>query len=295
MKKLVAAATLTAAVFTLSACTSGDDSEAVVETNAGDVTKEEFYQAMKDRYGETVLRELVTVEVLEDKYEVTEKEIDQEINKVKEQLGDKFETVLQQQGYKNEEAFRKVIKISLLQEAAVAEDIKITEKELKQKYERMKTEIQASHILVKDKKTAKEVKQKLENGADFAKLAKEYSTDKGTAKKGGQLGYFSTGKMVPEFEDAAYNLKVGEVSDPVKSQFGYHIIKVTDKRDKKKDIGSFEDNKDDIRRTILNKRMDVNKAREKINNLLQEAEIDVKVDGLEDMFKQNQKKQNAKG
>ncbi|GAA0596113.1 peptidylprolyl isomerase PrsA [Virgibacillus siamensis] len=294
MKKLVAAVTLTAAVFTLSACSSGDDSEAVVETKAGNITKDEFYQAMKDQSGEQVLRKLVTVEVLENKYDVKEEEIDKEVKKVKERLGDKFDAALKQQGY-TEESFRDVIKMSLLQEAAVAEDIKITEKELKEKYERMKMEIQASHILVKDKKTAKEVKKKLENGADFAKLAKEYSTDKKSAKKGGKLGYFSTGQMIPEFEDAAYSMKKGEVSKPVKSQYGYHIIKVTDKRKKKEDIGSFEDNKDDIRRTILNKRMDVNKAREKINNILQNSEIDVKVDGLEDMFKQDKKKQDAKG
>ncbi|WP_077324978.1 peptidylprolyl isomerase [Virgibacillus siamensis] len=295
MKKLIAAATITAAVFSLSACSSGDNSEAVVETEAGKVTKDQFYEAMKDRYGETVLRELVTIEVLDDKYDVSKEDVDKEVNKVKERLGDNFETVLKQQGYNSEDAFRNVIKLSLLQEEAVAEEIKISDKELKQKYERMKTEIQASHILVKDKKTAKEVEKKLKNGADFAKLAKEYSTDKGTAKKGGKLGYFSTGDMVPEFEDAAYNLKKGEVSDPVKSQFGYHIIKVTDKREKKEDIGSFKENKDDIRRDILNKRMDVNKAREKINNILQDADIDVKIDGLEDMFKQDKKKQNAKG
>lgn len=294
MKKLVAAAALTAVVFTLSACSSGDDSEAVVETSAGDITKEDFYQAMKDQNGEQVLRKLVTVEVLENKYDVSEEEVDKEVKKVKERLGDKFDSALKQQGY-TEDTFRDVIKISLLQEAAVAEDIKISDKELKEKYNRMKTEIQASHILVKDKKTAKEVEKKLKNGADFAKLAKEYSIDKKTGKKGGKLGYFSTGKMVPEFEDAAYNMKKGEVSDPVKSQFGYHIIKVTDKRDTKKDIGSFKENKDDIRRDILNKRMDVNKAREKIDKLLKDADIDVKVDGLEDMFKKDKKKENAKG
>lgn len=294
MKKLVAAAALTAVVFTLSACSSGDDSEAVVETSAGDITKEDFYQAMKDQNGEQVLRKLVTVEVLENKYDVSEEEVDKEVKKVKERLGDKFDSALKQQGY-TEDTFRDVIKISLLQEAAVAEDIKISDKELKEKYNRMKTEIQASHILVKDKKTAKEVEKKLKNGADFAKLAKEYSIDKKTGKKGGKLGYFSTGKMVPEFEDAAYNMKKGEVSDPVKSQFGYHIIKVTDKRDTKKDIGSFKENKDDIRRDILNKRMDVNKAREKIDKLLKDADINVKVDGLEDMFKKDKKKENAKG
>lgn len=292
MKKLIIAVTLTVGLLSLAACSDNGDSKAVVETNAGDITKDEFYQELKDRFGEPVLKEMVTVEVLENKYDVSKEDVDKELKNIKDQLGDKFEMVLNRKGL-DEESFRNVLKISLLREAAVAEDIKITEKEIKQKYERMKKEIQASHILVDDKKTAKEVKKKLENGGDFAKLAKEYSKDKVSAKKGGKLGYFSTGKMVPKFEDAAYSLDVGEISDPVKTQHGYHIIKVTDKRKVEKDIGSFEDNKDDIRRTILNKRMDVKKAREKIDGILKDAEIDVKIDKFEDIFKKDKSK--AKG
>lgn len=292
MKKFAIAITLTASVLGLAACNSdeGDNSKVVAETNAGNITKEDFYEKLKDRHGDKVLQELVTVEVLSDKYEVTEEQVDKELQSVKDKLGDQFQMALQQQGFKGEEDFRNMLHISLLQEEAVAEDIEITEEDLKKQYDRMKTEIQAQHILVKDEKTAKEVKQKLDDGGDFAKLAKEYSTDKNNAEDGGKLGYFSAGKMVPKFEDAAYNMEVGNVSDPVKTQHGFHIIKVTDKRDKEKDIGSFEDNKEDIRRSLLNQRMDPQKAREKINGLLEDAEIDIKVDGLEDLFKQKPKK-----
>src|SRR5690625_6598495 len=89
----------------------------------------------------------------------------------------------------------------------------------------MKTEIKAQHIVVEDEDTAKEVKEKLDDGEDFAKLAEEYSTDESNKDDGGKLGYFSVGEMDPAFEDAAYGMKKGEVSDPVQSQFGFHIIK----------------------------------------------------------------------
>ncbi|SEQ41158.1 foldase protein PrsA [Virgibacillus subterraneus] len=295
MKKLAIAVTLSATILGMTACNSDEsgNSEVVAETNAGNVTKEEFYQELKDSNGASVLQQLVTVEVLNDKYDVSEEEVDKELKSVKDQLGDQFQQAIQQQGFKDEEAFRKMLRISLLQEAAVAEDIEITEEDLKKQYERMKTEVQAQHILVEDEKTANEVKQKLTNGRDFAKLAKEYSTDTSNAEDGGKLGYFSSGKMVPAFEDAAYNMEVGEVSEPVKTEHGFHIIKVTDKREKEEDIGSFEDNKQDIRRSILNQRMDPQKAREKINKLIEDAEVDIKVEGLEDIL--NSQPSNPQG
>lgn len=289
MKKIAIAITLSASVLGLAACNSDDSSKVVAESGAGNVTKEEFYQELKNSYGASVLQQLVTEEVLSNKYDVSEEEVDKELQSVKDQLGDRFQQAIQQQGFKDEEAFRKMLRLSLLQEAAVAEDIEITEEELKKQYERKKTEVQAQHILVKDEKTAKEVKKKLDNGGDFAKLAKEYSTDKSNAEDGGKLGYFSTGKMVAAFEDAAYSMDAGEISDPVKTQHGFHIIKVTDKREKEKDIGSFEDNKKDIRRSILNQRMDPQKAREKINKLIKDANVDIKVEGLEDILKQPKK------
>lgn len=102
-----------------------------------------------------------------------------------------------------------------------------------------KPEVRASHILInqygnaeKNKAEAMKLYDQLKNGADFAKLASEYSRDPGSAKNGGDLGWFSRGMMVPEFENVALNAKVGVVQEPIETQFGYHIIKVTDKSDK---------------------------------------------------------------
>ena len=102
----------------------------------------------------------------------------------------------------------------------------VTDDEIKKYFEDNKDEfekVDASHILVQDEETAKEIKEKIDNGEDFAKLAEEYSTDTASAKNGGSVGAFAKGQMVKEFEDAAFAMKEGEVSDPVKSQFGYHI------------------------------------------------------------------------
>lgn len=90
------------------------------------------------------------------------------------------------------------------------------------------TRVRASHILVKKKKEAQKIMDKIKSGEDFAALAKEYSID-GSAQNGGDLDYFPKGKMVKPFEDAAFALEIGEVSDIVETDYGFHIIKLTDK------------------------------------------------------------------
>jgi foldase protein PrsA len=80
--------------------------------------------------------------------------------------------------------------------------------------------------LVADESKAKTVLARLKRGADFGELAKELSTDTGSGAKGGDLGWFGKGAMVAEFETAAFSMKIGEISEPIKSQFGYHIIQV---------------------------------------------------------------------
>ena len=89
--------------------------------------------------------------------------------------------------------------------------------------------IRASHILVESEERAKSLRGDLDGGADFANLAKEHSKCP-SKENGGDLGFFGKGMMVKEFEDAAFALDVGQVSGPVRTQFGYHLIKVTEKK-----------------------------------------------------------------
>ncbi len=90
----------------------------------------------------------------------------------------------------------------------------------------MSTKVRASHILVEKQSQALKVLEELKAGADFKELAKKYSTCP-SGKKGGDLGQFDRGQMVREFEQAAFALKTGRISEPVKTQFGYHLIKRT--------------------------------------------------------------------
>lgn len=105
-------------------------------------------------------------------------------------------------------------------------------------------EVRARHILVETEEKAKELLAKLKSGGDFAEIAEAESKDTGV-KNGGDLGYFTREQMVPEFADAAFGLETGELSGPVKTQFGWHIIKVEDKR--RKPIPDFDSVKGDIR------------------------------------------------
>jgi peptidyl-prolyl cis-trans isomerase C len=133
-------------------------------------------------------------------------------------------------------------------EKQIVDSAKVTDDDVKKYYDEHKSEfmdpeqLQASHILirVKDpaneaedkaaKEKAEELLKKVQGGGDFAAIAKE-SSDCPSSAKGGDLGFFSKGQMVPEFEKAAFELKKGEISGVVKTKFGYHIIKVTDKKE----------------------------------------------------------------
>jgi peptidyl-prolyl cis-trans isomerase D len=105
---------------------------------------------------------------------------------------------------------------------------------------RSQDEVWARHILVADEATANTVRNLLLNGEDFAKVAAQYSTDTGTKDKGGDLGWFAKGTMVQEFEAAAFSLPIGQISQPIKSQFGYHIIQVLAHNEMPLDANAYE-------------------------------------------------------
>ncbi|MBW2350664.1 MAG: peptidylprolyl isomerase [Deltaproteobacteria bacterium] len=130
----------------------------------------------------------------------------------------------------------------------MGDKVKVTDDEIETYYNGHKEDfanlesVKARHILLKvpegvnekawkeAESKAKDIKKKLENGKDFAELAKKYSDDPGTKDSGGDLGFFTKGRMVPEFESVAFSLKPGELSEPVKTNFGYHIIEVQEKK-----------------------------------------------------------------
>lgn len=125
-------------------------------------------------------------------------------------------------------------------------------------------EVAASHILVADEATAKDILAKLQAGEKFEDLAKQYGTD-GTKDQGGSLGTFGRGEMVKEFEDVAFALKVGEISDVVKTEFGYHVIKVTDKNQGTK---TYEEAKESIKTNLVSE-----EAQKQITDLKESTKV----------------------
>lgn len=258
--------------------------------------KDQSGQTYKDKYKTLVLDQMINTELLAQNAEkegikVTDKEIQSSYNDLKtyvnsdEQIKKSAEDLGISDDFLKEQA-----KLSLLiqksQEKFYSEE-KVSDSEMKKYYdehidEYKKDEVEASHILIKttddqnkplpeaEQKKAKEKAEKVlkevKAGGDFAELAKKYSQDPGSAEQGGSLGTFGKGMMVKEFEDAAFGMEPGQVSNLVKTDFGYHIIKVTDRI---KETTSFDEAKEGIKEEILK-----NKYGEKIAELQKKAKIE---------------------
>jgi EpsD family peptidyl-prolyl cis-trans isomerase len=134
------------------------------------------------------------------------------------------------------EDFKKLTLVSMLLEKEIGTKGKVTEQDAKDYYDKHKedfaavSQIKLSQILVRTEDEANKIMASLKNGEDFAKLAREKSIDTRTAKNGGDVGFVSKGQLMPEIEAVAARLKIGEVSEPIKTKAGYEIIKVTDKK-----------------------------------------------------------------
>lgn len=141
-------------------------------------------------------------------------------------------------------------------------------------------EFDAAHILVKTEDEAKAIKAELDKGADFAALAKEKSLDKGSAANGGALGWFGPGMMVKPFEDAVMALEKGKLSDPVKSDFGWHVIKLNDVRTAA--APKFEDVKEQLSGDLRQAAVEA-----KVKELTDTAKIEKKGDGIDPAILKN--------
>ncbi|MEH7417642.1 peptidylprolyl isomerase [Neobacillus drentensis] len=239
---------------------------AVATINGETITKDELYDQMVAQYGSDTVGQMINNKIVEaeaakKKITISTSTVNSEVDKLKEQYGG--EDVFKQALVGNNTtlaALKSDVKNYLLIKKLLEPEIKITENEMKTYFNENKDsfataeQVKASHILVADEKTAKEIKQKLDNGEDFATLAKKYSTDDSTKDNGGELGYFAKGTMVTEFDNAAFSLPVNTISDPVKTTYGYHIIKVEDK--KAAQAANYEASKAEIKETLLDQKVD---------------------------------------
>jgi peptidyl-prolyl cis-trans isomerase C len=224
--------------------TPADPAEVVANVNGKPVTRQDVldsardlppqYQAQIDKLFPQLLNRLIGIQLVEAKGREQGLADDPEVKRiVKQAEADAISQIY----------IRKLISEKVNDEAIQ----KVYDEDLKQHPPQI--EIRASHILVKTEDEAKEIIKQLEGGADFAALAKEKSIDKGSGQNGGDLNWFTKDTMVKEFSDAAFAMQRGDVSKvPVKSQFGWHIIKITDSR--MQTPAPLEQRKDDIRQAL---------------------------------------------
>ena len=278
--------------------TNKEFAQIIFQTEAGSEVIKEY---RKKKLDELVTRKLMVEEAKERNIEIADEEKDKMFNdyieRVKSQnnLSDeKLLETLKQQGIDSLDQYKSMfldqsndgMLLNELQEQ-VLNDVTISEEKLKTYYEdnksqfEVKKQVKASHILFKTEEKSKEeakaeagkVLTKLEEGKDFSELAKEYSEGP-TAKNGGDLGYITKDDVVSEFAEVAFAMEVGEVSELVKSKFGYHIIKVIDK--KAAGTKSFSEAKDSIESRLLSsKKQQV--WDEFVRKLRDKAEIEIKL------------------
>ncbi|MCK4352619.1 peptidylprolyl isomerase [candidate division WOR-3 bacterium] len=143
--------------------------------------------------------------------------------------------------------------VNALYQQAVVKRTKVSTWEIRNYWWKLGTEVKAWHILVKEKNKANEIYRELRKKKDFEQLARQYSEDRGTAGKGGDLGWFGWGRMDPNFQKVAFSLRPGQVSRPVHTRYGYHIIKVDAKR--KIEKPDFDKEKDRIKQRLERQKM----------------------------------------
>ncbi|WP_028612748.1 peptidylprolyl isomerase [Paenibacillus harenae] len=235
--------------------------ETVATVNGVKITKDKLYDALVTAGGAATLDNVITEELIDQEAQannvtVTDADVDAEIEMIKKQFGDDatFNSTLAQYGM-TLESLKKDTKINLTIRKILEPKTEVTDEEIQQFYDANKEglgtpeQVQASHILVATKEEADAILAELKQGGDFAAIAKEKSTDPGSKDNGGDLGFFGRGDMVAEFEEAAFALKVNELSGVVQTENGFHVIKKT--AEKAAVVPTFEEKKEEIKNQLV--------------------------------------------
>ncbi|HHV55277.1 MAG TPA: foldase [Firmicutes bacterium] len=206
------------------------------------ITQRDLYEAMLDAIGESVLDQLITEELILQAAEsagvsVPDSVIEQKMAQIRAQFSTEadYQEALRQSGL-SDRSLRRQLLLNELVTRLLTPQVNVTDEDVKAYFDEHQAElgqpeqVRARHILVKTKEEAEKIRAQLEEGADFAELARKYSLDESSAADGGELGFLTADQLVPEFSEAAFALEVGAISQPVQTQYGYHIIQVEEKK-----------------------------------------------------------------
>ena len=288
MKKYIkkAAAVIAVAGMALSTAACSNGGKTVASYKGGKITQQEYYDDMKkSQAGKTALANMIINRVLEQQYgnKVSKKQVDKQYNNYKKQYGSQFDAVLQQNGM-TAASFKQNLKTNLLSEAALKDIKKISKSQEEKAWKAYQPKVTVQHILVSKKSKAEEITKELKNGKSFKSLVKKYSLDTGTKNKEGKLPAFDSTdtSLDPAFKNAAFKLKTGETTkSPVKSQSGYHVIRMIKHPAK----GSFASHKKEIDDQIYQSMsQDQQTMHDVLAKVIKKAGVNIKDNDLKDVL-----------
>lgn len=281
--------------------------EVFLQVNGKNVSANDVYNDLKEKYARDSIIETIDKIILEEKYEEDDElkaYVDAQIDNFVQQYGEEGFIQALAQSNMTENDLRATIALDYRRNLAVEDYVKdqITDEEINKYYEEdVRGDIKASHILIKpdttddstdEEKTvaeeealnkAKDVIDRLNKGEKFEDLAKELSDDEGSASNGGDLGYFAKGSMVDAFEEAVVKLENGKyTTEPVKSEYGYHIILKVDQKDKPK----LEEVKDEIIDTLVNEKLnsDASLKYKALYEIRKDAKLEIHDDSVKKQY-----------
>lgn len=283
MRKKFLFVTLSVGLLLFSACSKSAEKETAVSFKGGTITQKDINDQLKKIKGaDSAIQQMVIKRVYENKYgeEITEKDIQKEFNKIKEQAGKSFNSQLAKSGDTEAELKRK-IKQQLAFKKGLETSVEINQEKLQKIWETFHPEVKVQQIKFKNEEDAKKAKQSLDEGEDFSKLVKEKSIDQKSNSNDGKMTFHSHTSSVPEeVKEASFKLNNKDISDiiPVKNlmtkQTSYYIVKMIQNQEKGDDIEKYSD---ELKKIAIEKQLaDQEFVKQSISQELKAANVKIK-------------------